>query len=571
MKITETKIRNFRNLDGMNLKLNPKMNFLVGGNGYGKTNFLELLNNILNRKTFRETDFKEINSPIEVDFSLKLEDSEIGIFEDLFCPTDKNIININASMNFEDEKIQYTNTDTNQDIFWKNLDYINYINYGSMRNPSDELSFYKNRGVGKFLNFMVERVVDNKSPEDIIQNDSMDEIVDELNSHFEKIKIFSDLGIKTAIETDIVDLVRRSLTMIDLNEFNISNSGDGTQYSIVILLSLIDYLLKITKLNNSKYFVDENGEKTIFLILGLDEPETHLNPYKQRYLIKYIKNILCNREIQFSSLISDIFGIDKICGQGIIITHSPNILNDDYKSLIRFYQENKQTKSISGSSLNLDDTIEKQLRLTFPFVKEAFFSKAVMIVEGSSEYGSIPVFAKNENIDLDKKGICIVSAGGADGIPNISKLLNNFSIKNIGIMDKDKGHIKDKNADLKLYITDFDDFEDEIFECVEISKIINFIKNDYTGRNKKIKNLKNDINKLELFPTIMSNDKDTICENILNHCEDIEKNDLKEPFIKFISGKNKNIKFSREISLSIEKTPDFYSRMLSKVERLSDE
>ncbi|WP_225370277.1 hypothetical protein [Methanobrevibacter arboriphilus] len=90
-------------------------------------------------------------------------------------------------------------------------------------------------------------------------------------------------------------------------------------------------------------------------------------------------------------------------------------------------------------------------------------------------------------------------------------------------MDKDKGHIKDKNADLKLYITDFDDFEDEIFECVEISKIINFIKNDYTGRNKKIKNLKNDINKLELFPTIMSNDKDTICENILNHCEDIEK------------------------------------------------
>ncbi|WP_225370276.1 ATP-dependent nuclease [Methanobrevibacter arboriphilus] len=263
-----------------------------------------------------------------------------------------------------------------------------------MRNPSDELSFYKNRGVGKFLNFMVERVVDNKSPEDIIQNDSMDEIVDELNSHFEKIKIFSDLGIKTAIETDIVDLVRRSLTMIDLNEFNISNSGDGTQYSIVILLSLIDYLLKITKLNNSKYFVDENGEKTIFLILGLDEPETHLNPYKQRYLIKYIKNILCNREIQFSSLISDIFGIDKICGQGIIITHSPNILNDDYKSLIRFYQENKQTKSISGSSLNLDDTIEKQLRLTFPFVKEAFFSKAVMIVEGSSEYGSIPVFAK---------------------------------------------------------------------------------------------------------------------------------------------------------------------------------
>ncbi|WP_263641152.1 hypothetical protein [Methanobrevibacter arboriphilus] len=31
MKITETKIRNFRNLDGMNLKLNPKMNFFSWG------------------------------------------------------------------------------------------------------------------------------------------------------------------------------------------------------------------------------------------------------------------------------------------------------------------------------------------------------------------------------------------------------------------------------------------------------------------------------------------------------------------------------------------------------------
>ncbi|MBK8823125.1 MAG: AAA family ATPase [Anaerolineales bacterium] len=42
-----------------------------------------------------------------------------------------------------------------------------------------------------------------------------------------------------------------------------------------------------------------NSEKHISMVLGLDEPEIHLHPYLQRSLIKYVSEILENKDSDF--------------------------------------------------------------------------------------------------------------------------------------------------------------------------------------------------------------------------------------------------------------------------------
>lgn len=54
MRICEINIKNYRNLDGEKVKLDPDINFLVGENDLGKSNFLDLLDRIFHSKRFSE-------------------------------------------------------------------------------------------------------------------------------------------------------------------------------------------------------------------------------------------------------------------------------------------------------------------------------------------------------------------------------------------------------------------------------------------------------------------------------------------------------------------------------------
>ena len=65
MKITCINVSNYRNLDGLEVHLNPEMNFLVGDNELGKSNFLDLLDIVLNRRSFSRGDFSMRTSQLK--------------------------------------------------------------------------------------------------------------------------------------------------------------------------------------------------------------------------------------------------------------------------------------------------------------------------------------------------------------------------------------------------------------------------------------------------------------------------------------------------------------------------
>ena len=133
----------------------------------------------------------------------------------------------------------------------------------------------------------------------------------------------------------------------------------------------------------------------------IDEPEIHQHPYRQRNLMKKIEGLLNNSNQEFVDLLRDLFDVDGLSGQIFIATHSPNILLNDYKQFIRVYKDYdaNELRIVSGHNINLSDKLYKHLLHNYFYIKEAMFSKKIIFVEGDTENGAIPVFARRKSFN----------------------------------------------------------------------------------------------------------------------------------------------------------------------------
>ncbi|MBK8832845.1 MAG: AAA family ATPase [Saprospiraceae bacterium] len=378
MKLTYLKILNYRNLSGQEIRFNPSNNFIVGENNLGKSNLLLLLNTLF-RNTYRSNydigDFADQDKPIEVTFSLLLDDIEIGLFDDLFDSDEtNNHITVRAIQASPDDNVEYWHDETNQKIPASSIKCINYLYYDSQRNPDKELTFDKSKGVGRFLNHLVQRYL---TKEEVGELDFVDEnkvagLIKEVNLTLCKIKAFKDYNINASLEQTIEDLLAKLILLKDSDDRHLNQSGYGVQFLAVISLFILEKLLNIGKIKSKKGVFGDAESKSISLVVGLDEPEIHLHPFLQRSLIKYIHKIINNQDADFTDILKDAFGINSIIGQTIIATHSPSILLNKYTEIVRLYIKEGKLRIKSGSEIQLDAALQKHLQMQFPFIKEAF-------------------------------------------------------------------------------------------------------------------------------------------------------------------------------------------------------
>jgi putative ATP-dependent endonuclease of OLD family len=487
MRISALEIKNYRNLDGVKIKFHPTMNFIIGENNLGKSNLLDLLNILFNRNNFAESDFLNLDEQIHITFSLGLSEIEQGFFDDLFDPNDREKINIVAVQESPDDAIRFQHQESGTVISNSIVRCVNYINYDSLRNPSSELSFSKNRGVGKFLNHIIVKYLKDGSLQDFdfVIIEKIDEFLIEVNQSLQKIKSFKDFSVQAIREENKENLLAKLILLADDNNRALESLGYGVQFSIIITLSIFERLLNLSKQRLDRCIIEDssNSEKCIPVLIGLDEPEIHLHPYAQRSLIKYLGRVVNNDELDFSSLLTDIFQISRLLGQILVVSHSPNILLNDYRQFLRFYKNESGCLIVkSGFDIDLDETTEKQLLKNLPYVKEAFFSKVVILVEGDTELGALPIFSKRMNIDLDEFGISIIQAGGAKSIPSLMQLLNEFGIKNIGLMDRDQEATYSNIAGLSF--TQRQDFEEDIYESFNVTDYVKYLEKEFPGERK---------------------------------------------------------------------------------------
>jgi putative ATP-dependent endonuclease of OLD family len=370
-----------------------------------------------------------------------------------------------------DDNIEFYHRESNTYIQPSAIRAINYIHYDSLRNPITEINFDKGRGAGRFLRSIIINYLSNNniSNADFLDEIKVNQLLKSINEKISKIKSFKDFGIVASTEKEPENLISRIIVLSDSKGNSFFKAGYGVQFLVLVTLSILEKIQTIISQRGEKnVFVNEtNGKKSISLLIGLDEPEIHLHPYMQRSLIKYLNSIITNNNPDFKDLVKELFGIDEFIGQVIVVTHSPNILLNDYKQIIRFYTEKSINKIISGSKLNLNDQLHKHLFLHFPFIKEAFFSRCAIFVEGDSEFASFPCFGKSIGIDFDDLGISVIQARG-EAIKQLIDIATFFQIPSVGIRDKDNGN--KPNGLQNYYTTIKRDFEEEIVSIIDLGK-----------------------------------------------------------------------------------------------------
>lgn len=479
MEITFIKIINYRNLNGLEVDINKDINFIVGENNIGKSNFQNCLLKVLSCKSFQKEDFTDETQKISVEMSFHLNSDEIGIFDDLVDPMNREMINIVSPQESPDEYIKYYHKETGETIPNSLIKRVNVISYDSLRNPKNEINFSKTNGAGAFLNFVVKKYIDCYDGSGILKKSEVKKVEKYILNSLGNLTAFNRFGIKPKVEIDEVDVLSRVLLLKDENNINIPENGYGVQFNILIMLSLLEKIIEFRK--RAK---DTDTEFSALLIF--DEPEIHLHPYLQRTLIKEIYRLALGQDVKFNNLLREYFGITKISAQIIITTHSPNMLDDDYTKIIRMYKKDDFTAAVSCASLMLNSKEKKQLLMQFEYIKEAVFSRAAIIVEGESEFGSFKLFAETIGVDFDKEGIALIKAGGADSILPIIKLFNKLAIKAVGVIDNDKKIEKSLPDEEFLFYTKSKCFDSEVVKRVIHNKsydILETILDEYDSQS----------------------------------------------------------------------------------------
>ena len=455
MRISCVKVNNYRNIDGIEVTFNPECNYIIGENNIGKSNFLTLLATVCSGKSFDEKDFADSEKPIEVELDIKLLPNEQGFFGDNFSPEDASLLKIRYHQTIRDAYPTIVSADSNESIPPKQLRKLNFLKYETTSVPSKELRLDTQKGAGLLISTIIERF-DDSAAYAFLDTTQVDRLMEFINGYLEKIRSFRDYSIKATVSPDSTEMLTRLFYLSDGNR-KIESTGSGVQYMAMASINILCQIMELYKSKSVLFedllYTDSDGKKLLPLILSIDEPEVHLHPYLQRSLIGYYKRILCNKDTEFVDLLKTLFNVDGISGQIIIVTHSTDALIGDYRNLIRFYKKENITSVISGYALRptpgnnnagrIKAETEKHLIMHFPEVKEAFYAKCALLIEGETEYGCIHKFAEKIGISLDDYGICVINARGQNSIKPLRQLFTFFAIPSVAIYD---GDVKDDHT-----------------------------------------------------------------------------------------------------------------------------
>lgn len=455
MRISCVKVNNYRNIDGIEVTFNPECNYIIGENNIGKSNFLTLLATVCSGKSFDEKDFADSEKPIEVELDIKLLPNEQGFFGDNFSPEDASLLKIRYHQTIRDAYPTIVSADSNESIPPKQLRKLNFLKYETTSAPSKELRLDTQKGAGLLISTIIKRFNDSAACA-FLDTTQVDRLMEFINGYLEKIRSFRDYSIKATVSPDSTEMLTKLFYLSD-GIRKIESTGSGVQYMAMASINILCQIMELYKSKSVLFedllYTDSDGKKLLPLILSIDEPEVHLHPYLQRSLIGYYKRILCNKDTEFVDLLKTLFNVDGISGQIIIVTHSTDALIGDYRNLIRFYKKENITSVISGYALRptpgnnnagrIKAETEKHLIMHFPEVKEAFYAKCALLIEGETEYGCIHKFAEKIGISLDDYGICVINARGQNSIKPLRQLFTFFAIPSVAIYD---GDVKDDHT-----------------------------------------------------------------------------------------------------------------------------
>jgi putative ATP-dependent endonuclease of OLD family len=448
--ISEIKIRNFRSLKEVNVKLH-RASILIGENNSGKSSFIDALNAAIGQgaKKFSIEDIflakDEINLPrdrhIIIDLCVRPYDPN----------TKKNTDTFSKKWNFLwGNHIQHDKNDQEflgirVDYHWDKDDNEYQYNRASLKEWKDysdfeEVSTYKPllsshiEPISMYLldakrdiqdEFKIRSSFWNRLLSDLKLDDTL---IQEIESTIGKLneKIVNESDVLSHIQNQLVlldstiNLEKDSISINPLTRhvrdlykgadvtfstknaqsFPIANHGMGTR-SLATILTFKAYCeWKERKIRES--------ERAVHITIALEEPEVHLHPQAQRALFSQIK---------------------QISAQKIISTHSPYIASETNIEDFIFFRKNGDNTVVSQTherSFSEDETRRINQRI-MKTKGELLYSRALLLFEGETERDAIPIYAeKYWHKIADCHGISMLDVRGDDYYPflALAKLAN---------------------------------------------------------------------------------------------------------------------------------------------------
>ena len=413
-------IENYRNLADVTLSFHNDINYFVGENAVGKSNFLDLLEIVMECHGFNENDFTDVHKPIRIDFELSL--GELN-YKSMFTPNEGPTYRLRLEQVVQEVYPRLYSV-TDKGVEPMALSMIRHALYMCHRDTSEQELFTIPSSVyvelGKLLEDYVSRL-------EMVTNDVQREII----SLRKDLDPYCMLNIQHLIEV-----------LSTSSAMERKYSSDNVRLIMTVALKILAQIyMKINSATTnleSLLVCDEKGRKYLPIFISVDEPELHLSPYLQRAVLNYYRQIATNENEEFLALLRDVFNINGLLGQLFVVTHSTDALVDDYRHIIRLYRdENHMVCAACGVTFNFPKEVEKHLIMHFPEAKEALYARCIILVEGETEYGSFAGFGKKLGVDFDYFGICLINARGESSISKLQKLFNRFAIPTVALYDRD--------------------------------------------------------------------------------------------------------------------------------------
>lgn len=441
MFIKELRIQNYRTFKNVSFTFDPHANYLVGDNNIGKSNLLDLLYTVTHGLGFHESDFLDPDDPISMRITLSASDT--GVMDALHLELKQSVQEVIPRLFDKDSKKELPIE------FMRGLFYINYSLSNVPRNllSDDELR----KIIALFYNFF---------------SDSTDNAA-ETESLLKKMGIAADLS-------GGAEKATMALTNAIFYSSGEPYSASNWKLMVAIGIHLL-VLLKDKKDSRAVPFEemiveDKTGKRLLPLMISIDDPELHLNPFLQKAVLSFIQSILDNKIPFFQKIIHHELGVDGLNGQLFVVTHSTDALINDYRKIIRLYWDDvKQVQAVCGSLFHINQEVEKHLIMHFPEVKEALYAKCTILVEGETEYGSFGYFARTLGVHLDYHGICLINARGESSISKIAELIRYFHIPAVCFYDRDV--INERKSSKYIFYTDYICYEmDVVNRCLSLNR-----------------------------------------------------------------------------------------------------
>ncbi len=457
MYLRKIHVENYRNLENLELSFHHDVNYFVGENAVGKSNFLDLLQTITMGYGFLENDFTHVNRPVRITMTLAFNELEGRL------DTNNEWLHVPEEVTIRLEQViqevyPRVYIMKGNDLEPVSLSLLRHALYVCHRDTSEKELFDIPAHVYHELGqLMVEKMPDHLNDQVIL---SMSR------------SLFDE---KMDMDPNCSMNIRRLIELLDTRaeaELEKKYTIDNVRLIMAVASKLVAQIyMKVhsaaTNLE-SLIITTADGKRFLPIFISVDEPELHLSPYLQRAVLNYYRQIATNENKPFLQLLKMLFNIDGLLGQLFIVTHSTDALVDDYRNIIRLYRnETGVVRGACGVTFQFPREVEKHLIMHFPEAKEALYSRCIILVEGETEYGSFSGFAKHIGVDFDYYGICLINARGEASIAKLNKLFRSFSIPTVALYDKD---VQDRHGKVNPDVF----YTDEI--CYEMDFVAHLLK-----------------------------------------------------------------------------------------------